>query len=139
MMKATTLLFAICCLAALTFLNRCSSTSDEHFIKNVRVSLRASDRCDPTRTVFQIEFSTVGETVRPDSRSPLVLYVDGKETAIPSHWGRGVITDHILANRPRSAYWWMTAPEITNWIGPGEHQLRIKFRNVDSNMLKITI
>jgi hypothetical protein len=138
-MKVSTAILVVCCVCAVTFLSRCSGTSDQDFIKNVRVSLRASDRYDQANTVFLIEFSTVGETVWPGSRSRLVLFVDGKEKGIPSKWGRAVITDHILPNRPRSAAWWMNAPEITDWIGPGEHELQIQFRNVRSNVLKVAV
>ena len=37
------------------------------------------------------------------------------------------------------AAWWMTLPELTDWIGPGEHELQIQFRNVKSNVLKVTV
>ena len=50
-----------------------------------------------------------------------------------------VIIDHILVHAPRSAAWWMDLPELTNWIGIGEHELQMQFRSVKSNILKVTV
>jgi len=125
---------------AVSLLTGCrGSTSDQDFADNVRLHLAASDRYDQSKTVFRIEFSTVGKTIWPGGNSQLVLFVDGEETDSPSQWSRHVITSHILADAPRSAFWWMTLSELTNWIGSGEHELQMQFRKTKSNILNITV
>jgi hypothetical protein len=114
-------------------------TSDAEFSRDVRLHLAASDRYHESKTVFMLKFSTVGKTVWPPHDSRLVLFVDGKEAPPPRSWGWAVITDHILPQRPRSAAWWMDLPELTNWIGIGEHELQMQFRSVKSNILKVTV
>ena len=114
-------------------------TSDAEFSRDVRLHLAASDRYHESKTVFMLEFSTVGNTVWPPYDSRLVLFVDGKEESIPSRWSKIVIFDHILPDAGRSAAWWMDLPELTNWIGIGEHELQMQFRSVKSNILKVTV
>ncbi len=142
-MKSTAYIFAICCIFASALRpSSCSSTGDQDFAASVRLHLSASDRYDQTETVFELQFSTVGkETIYPGRCSRPVLFVDGKETPLPAqaHWNDMVTVDHILPNRPRAAYWWMTLPELTDWVGTGEHELQFQFRNVKSNVLKVTV
>jgi len=126
-------------LAALVLLAGCRGTSEQDFADNVRLQLAASDRYDQSKTVFRLEFSSVGKTIRPGGNSRLVLFVDGKQTGVPSEWSGHVITDHILPDAPRAAFWWMTLLELTDWIGPGQHELQMQFRQVKSNVLKVTV
>lgn len=115
-------------------------TSDEDFVRNTRLHLTASDHYDKSQIVFQIEFSTVGDTVWPPWFSKLVLYADGKKTPFPVvEWSRSVVTDHILRDYPRAALWWMTLEEVKKWIGVGEHELQVQFRSVKSNVLRVRV
>src|SRR5687768_14749870 len=133
-MKATAYIVAICCcIIAISLRSSCGRTGEQEFADNVRLRLSASDRYDLAKTAFYLEFSTVGnKTIYPGRRSPLVLFVDGKEKPPPAHanWDHYMVrADHILPNRPRASVRWMTLPELTDWLGPGEHELQFQFRN----------
>ena len=140
MKKAAASILAVCGLViAAAVPVSCSKSTDADFKANVRVHLSASDRYDPVKTVFQLQFSTAGKTIWPGRNTRLVLLVDGVERAMPGQWGSSVVTDHILPNRPRAAYWWMTGPELTAWLGAGDHELQIQFGSVKSNVLKVSV
>jgi hypothetical protein len=112
--------------------------SEEEFARSVHLTFAATDRYDKTKTIFWLEFSSSGRTIWP-GYSKLSLYVDGKETKIPTEWSPHVIRDHILPGAPRGAGWWMDFEEIKKWIGAGEHTLYFRFRNVPSNVLRVSV
>lgn len=143
LVKLIAFIFAICCIVAATWPWSCARTDDQRFADDVRLRISASDRYDHAKTIFELHFSTIGKVdIWPGRSSRLVLFVDGEKKQLPaqaSHWNYRVIVDHILPDRPRTAGWSMTLPELSDWIGPGEHELQFQFRNVESNVLKVNV
>jgi len=117
-------------------------SSDQRIADNARLYFAASDRHLDEKTVFVVTFSTAGKTIRPGGRCSFpILFVDGKEEPVPAPSANQYF-DMTTRIRPEDIYqysWWMTLQDLIDWIGTGEHELQIQFRNVKSNVLKVTV
>lgn len=133
MKRAALTLFALCTLCG------CSgSTSEADFRSKVRLHFAASDAYDLEKTIFLMDFQTTTGTIWPGGRD-LSLFLDGKSVAFPRDMGWYVKHDHILSGVGRGAGWWLTVPEMKDWMGKGEHELYFTFGSVTSNVLRVTV